>query len=145
MILMGDRGIPDGYRHMHGYLGHTIKLVNKNGDWVYAQLHMKSQHGTKFITQADSASKSPDHSQKDLFYAIENGDYPKWSVEVQTMTPKEAEELWEKQKINVFDLTHVWPQKQFPLRKVGEYVLNENAKNYFAYVATLPYPFVYQY
>jgi len=48
------------------------------------------------------------------------------------MTPKEAEELSEKQKINVFDLTHVWPQKQFPLRKVGEFVLNENAINYFA-------------
>jgi len=48
------------------------------------------------------------------------------------MTPKEAEELWEKQKINVFDLTHIWPQKQFPRRKVGEFVLNENAINYFA-------------
>jgi catalase len=48
------------------------------------------------------------------------------------MTPKKAEELWEKQKINVFDLTHVWSQKQFPLRKVGKFVLNENAINYFA-------------
>ena len=67
-----------------------------------------------------------------MYEAIEKGKYPKWSVEFQTMTPKEAEELWEKQKINVFDLTHVWPQKQFPLRKVGEFVLNENAINYFA-------------
>jgi catalase len=132
MILMGDRGIPDGYRFMHGYYGHSMKLVNKNGEWVYCQLHMKSQQGTKFITQEDSANKSPDYSQKDLFEAIERGDYPKWSVEVQTITPKEAEELWETQKINVFDLTHVWPQKQFPLRKIGEFVLNENAKNYFA-------------
>jgi catalase len=48
------------------------------------------------------------------------------------MTAKETEELWEKQKINVLDLTHVWPHKQFPLRKVGEFVLNGNAKNYFA-------------
>jgi catalase len=132
MILMGDRGIPDGYRFMHGYLGHTIKLVNKSGDWVYCQLHMKSQQGTKFITQEDSANYSPDYSQKDLFEAIEKGDYPRWSVEIQTMTPKEAEDLWEKQKINIFDLTHVWPQKQFPLKKVGEFVLNENAVNYFA-------------
>jgi catalase len=53
-------------------------------------------------------------------------------LEVQTMTAKEAEDLWEKEKINVFDLTHVWPHKQFPLRKVGEFTLNENAKNYFA-------------
>ncbi|KAK4985266.1 hypothetical protein LTR50_006070 [Elasticomyces elasticus] len=132
MILMGDRGIPDGYRKMHGYAGHTMKLVNKKGDWVYTQIHFKSKQGTAFITQEDSANYSPDYSQKDLYSAIEKGDFPGWDVKVQTMTPKEAEELWEKQKINVFDLTHVWPQKQFPLRKVGEMFLNENAKNYFA-------------
>ncbi|ORY18187.1 catalase-like domain-containing protein [Clohesyomyces aquaticus] len=132
MVLMGDRGIPDGYRFMNGYAGHTLKLVNKAGEWVYAQFHFKSKQGIKFITQADSASKSPDHSQKDLYFAIENGEYPGWDVSIQTMKPKEAEELWEKQKINVFDLTHVWPQGQFPLRKVGELFLNENVKNYFA-------------
>ncbi|KAG4034707.1 hypothetical protein MFRU_002g00600 [Monilinia fructicola] len=132
MILMGDRGIPDGWRHMHGYFGHTIKLVNKAGEWVYCQFHMISQQGTKFFTQEESAEKSPDYAQKDLYEAIERGEFPKWSLEVQTMTPKEAEELWENEKINVFDLTHVWPHKQFPLRKVGELTLNENATNYFA-------------
>lgn len=132
MILMGDRGIPDGYRHMHGYLGHTVKLVNKAGEWVYCQFHMISQQGTKFFTQEESFEKSPDYSQKDLYEAIEKGDFPKWSVEVQTMTSKQAEELWEKEKINVFDLTHIWPHDKFPLRKVGEFTLNENAENYFA-------------
>ncbi|KAI6710020.1 hypothetical protein JHW43_007454 [Diplocarpon mali] len=132
MILFGDRGIPDGYRFMHGYLGHTVKLVNKQGEWVYCQFHLKSQQGTKFITQEESAEKSPDYSQKDLYEAIENGDFPKWSMEVQTMTAKQAEDLWETEKINVFDLTHVWPHSKFPLRKVGEFTLNENAKNYFA-------------
>lgn len=139
MILMGDRGIPDGYRFMHGYSGHTFKLVNKEGSWVYAQIHFKSKQGTKFITQEDSASKSPDYSQKDLFYAIENGHYPGWDVSVQTVTPQQAEELWEKQKINVFDLTHVWPQKQIPLRKIGEFFLNENAKNYFAEIEQIAF------
>ena len=139
MILMGDRGIPDGWRFMHGYSGHTHKLVNKAGDWVYAQIHLKSKQGTKFITQQDSFNYSPDYAQKDLYTAIENGDFPRWSVEVQTMTAKEAEELWEKQKINVFDLTHVWPHKQFPLREVGEFVLNENAKNYFAEIEQIAF------
>lgn len=139
MILMGDRGIPDGYRHMHGYGGHTFKLVNKAGDWVYAQMHMKSRQGTKFFTQEESLSKSPDYSQKDLFEAIERGDYPSWDVAFQTMTAMEAEQMWEKQKINVFDLTHVWPQKQFPLRKVGEFTLNENAKNYFAEIEQIAF------
>lgn len=132
MILMGDRGIPDGYRHMHGYLGHTVKMVNKQGEWVYTQFHMISKQGTKFITQEDSQSKSPDYSQKDLYEAIEAGDYPSWELKVQTMTPQQAEELWETQKINVFDLTHIWPHGQFPLRKIGEFTLNENPRNYFA-------------
>ena len=134
MILMGDRGIPDGYRFMHGYAGHTHKFINKEGDWVYVQLHFKSQQGTKFITQEDSATKSPDYSQKDLYEAIQRGEFPKWDVSIQKMTAKEAEDLWETQKINVFDLTHVWPQKQFPLTKIGEFTLNENAINYFAEV-----------
>lgn len=132
MILMGDRGIPDGYRHMHGYSGHTLKLINKDGEWVYCQIHMKTMQGVKFITQEDSANYSPDYSQKDLYEAIQRGEYPKWSVEIQTMTPQKAEEVWETQGINVFDLTHIWPQGQFPLRKVGEFTLNENAINYFA-------------
>jgi catalase len=42
MVLMGDRGIPDGYRFMHGYLGHTVKLVPEDGQWVYSQIHFKS-------------------------------------------------------------------------------------------------------
>ena len=70
MILMGDRGIPDGWRKMHGYYGHTLKLINKQGEWVYAQMHMKSKQGTAFITQEDSANYSPDYAQKDMYDAI---------------------------------------------------------------------------
>jgi catalase len=139
MILMGDRGIPENWRKMHGYYGHTTKLVNKKGEWVYAQIHFKSKQGTGFITQEDSNNYSPDAHQKDLYDAIEKGDFPGWDVKVQTMTPKEAEDLWENQKINVFDLTHVWPQGQFPLRKVGEFFLNENVKNYFAEIEQIAF------
>ncbi|KAI2638418.1 catalase-domain-containing protein [Xylaria nigripes] len=134
MILMGDRGIPDGYRKMHGYSGHAYKFVNTDGNYVYTQIHLKSQQGTGFITQEDSANKSPDYAQKDLFEAIARGDYPKWDVCIQTATPKQAEEMWVNQRINVFDLTHVWPQGQFPLKKIGEIMLNENVLNYFAEV-----------
>lgn len=134
MILMGDRGIPDGYRKMHGYSGHTLKLVNKDGGWVYCQIHLKSMQGTAFLTDDDLARnpRSPDYAQRDLYEAIAGGDFPRWSVELQTMTPQQAERLWETQKINVLDLTHVWPHQQFPLFKVGEITLNENAVNYFA-------------
>ena len=53
---MGDRGIPDGYRHMHGYYGHTLKIVDSKGGWVFAQFHLVSDQGTKNLT-ADEAAK----------------------------------------------------------------------------------------
>lgn len=112
----------------------THHSVNKDNEWVYAQIHFKSKQGTKFLTTEEAGTKSPDYSQKDLYEAIQRGDYPKWTVEIQTMTPKQAEEAWEKERINVFDLTHVWPQGKYPLRKIGEFTLNENAVNYFAEV-----------
>lgn len=139
MILMGDRGIPENWRKMHGYYGHTTKLVKKSGEWVYCQFHFKSKQGTGFITQEDSAKYGPDAHQKDLYFAIENGEFPGWDVCVQTITPKEAEDMWENDKINVFDLTHTWPQGRFPLRKVGEFILNENVKNYFAEIEQIAF------
>ncbi|KAK4689118.1 catalase, partial [Tremellales sp. Uapishka_1] len=139
MILMGDRGIPDGYRHMHGYFGHTLKLVKSNGEWVFAQFHLISDQGIKTLTADEAAKCSPDHGQKDLFNAIEKGDFPSWTMKVQTMTLKEAEELWEVKKINVFDLTHIWPHKDFPLRDIGKLTLNENAKNYFSEIEQLAF------
>ena len=139
MILMGDRGIPDGYRNINGYYGHTMKLINKTGEWVYTQIHMKSDQGTDFITQGDSHNYGPDYAQKDLYGAIEKGEFPSWTMCVQTMTAHEAEQLWEKQRINVLDMTHVWPQKQFPLREVGKLTLNENAVNYFAEIEQIAF------
>jgi len=133
MILMGDRGIPDGYRKMHGYSGHTFKLVNKNGEWVYAQIHLISDQGTAFLTQekaGELAGSAPDYATQDLFEAIDNGDFPSWTCHVQTLTPKQAEEF----KWNVFDLTKVWPHDQVPLREFGKMTLNRNVLNYFAEV-----------
>ncbi len=124
---------------MHGYSGHTFKLVNKEGSWVYCQIHVRSKQGTGTLTPEEAAKKSPDANQKDLYEAIERGEYPHWDVSVQTMTPEQAEELWETQKINVLDLTHCWPQSQFPLRKVGELCLNENVKNYFAEIEQIAF------
>ena len=139
MILFGDRGIPENWRKMNGYYGHTMKFVNKDGGWIYNQIHFKSKQGTGFISQPDSHSYSPDAHQKDLYTSIENGDFPGWDLMVQTVTAKEAEDMWEQKHINVFDLTHVWPQKEFPLRKIGELVLNENVKNYFAEIEQLAF------
>jgi catalase len=60
--------------------------------------------------------------------------FPSWTMKVQVMTEKQAEEAWEQKRINVFDLTHIWPHGDYPLRTIGKFTLNENAKNYFAEV-----------
>lgn len=54
--------------------------------------------------------------------------HPSWTMKVQVMTEKQAEEAWEQKKINVFDLTHIWPHGDYPLRTIGKFTLNENAK-----------------
>jgi catalase len=131
---MSDRGIPDGFRHMHGYYGHTLKFVNKKGEWQYVQLHLISDQGIKTLTNEEAGKLSPDHGQKDLYEAIERGEFPSWTMKVQTMTQAQAVEAWEKKGINVHDLTHIWPHADYPLRTVGRIKLNENAANYFAEV-----------
>ena len=89
----------------------------------------------------DSAltSRSADWGQQDLFEAIERGEHPSWTMQVQIMTAKQAEDAWEQKRINVFDLTHVWPHADYPLRKIGRLVLDENAKNYFAEIEQAAY------
>ncbi|KAH8079934.1 putative catalase [Filobasidium floriforme] len=139
MILFGDRGIPDGYRHMHGYYGHTLKLVNKAGEWIYAQFHLISDQGTKTLTAEKAATLSPDYSTKDLYEAIARKEYPSWTMKVQTMNEEQAQKLFKEKGVNVLDLTHTWSQKDFPLRTVGKMTLNENPENYFAEVEQAAY------
>ncbi|GAA5823474.1 hypothetical protein JCM11251_000645 [Rhodosporidiobolus azoricus] len=138
MILFSDRGTPNGWRFMHGYSGHTHKLVKEDGAFVYAQFHWLSDQGIKNLTQEEAtklAGENPDHSTQDLFDAIERGEHPSWTLYVQTMTPKQAEEF----EFNIVDLTKIWPHKEYPLRPVGKLVLNENPQNYFAEIEQIAF------
>jgi hypothetical protein len=96
---------------------------------VYAQFHLLSDQGEKNQTDPEKAlHESPDLMQKDLVEAIDRQDYPSWTMSVQLMTRKQAEEAWATKGINVFDLTHIWPHKEYPLRKIGKVTLNQNPK-----------------
>lgn len=131
MILFSDRGTPASYREMNGYSGHTYKWSNKNGDWHYVQVHFISDQGIKTLTNEEAGALSgsnPDHAQEDLFKEIAKGNHPSWTAYIQTMTPEQAKAA----DFSVFDLTKVWPHKEYPLRRFGKLVLNENPKNYFA-------------
>jgi catalase len=95
--------------------------------------HFKTKQGIKnfFREQAGALEGTdPDYSQRDLFHAIKEGKFPKWRVCVQIMPEKDAETY----HINPFDLTKVWPHKDYPLHEVGELELNRNPENYFAEV-----------
>lgn len=132
-ILFSDRGIPDGYRHMHGYGSHTYSLINKDGVRTWIKWHFRTKQGIKNIHPSKAQAldgTNPDYAQDDLFHAIERGDYPKWGVYIQVM----SEEAAAKRAENPFDVTKVWSQKEFPLIEVGEFELNRNPENYFAEV-----------
>ena len=132
-ILFSDRGIPATLRHMHGFGSHTFAFINARNERFWVKFHFKSMQGIKNITDAQSAEligKDRESHQRDLFQAIERGEFPKWRLMVQVMPEADAD----KTAYNPFDLTKVWPHKDYPLIEVGVMELNRNPENYFAEV-----------
>jgi len=130
-ITMSDRGIPYSYRHMNGYGCHTFSLFNAKNQKVWVKFHLKTMQGIKNLTDAEAAeivAKDRESHQRDLYESIEKKDYPRWEMSIQLMTEKQAE----KASFNPFDITRVWPHKEYPLMKVGILELNRNPENYFA-------------
>lgn len=130
-ILFSDRGIPATYRHMDGFSSHTYSLWNHQGERFWVKWHFKSQQGIQCLTNDEAAriaGADPDYHRRDLFTAIQQGDYPKWSVKIQIMPEKEADTY----AIHPFDLTKVWPHKDYPLMDVGVLALKRNPENHFA-------------
>lgn len=129
-ILMSDRGIPDGYRHMHGFGSHTYSMYNTKGERVWVKFHHVCQQGIKNLTPDEATrivGQDRESSQRDLFNAIEEGNFPKWKMYIQVMTEEQARN----HKDNPFDLTKVWYKDEYPLIEVGEFELNRNPENYF--------------
>ncbi|OCL82437.1 catalase [Arcobacter porcinus] len=132
-ILMSDRGLPKSLRHINGYGSHTYSLINAKGERFWVKFHFKTLQGIETITNQEAEAivgKDRESNQRDLFENIEKGNFPKWSFEIQIMTEEEAKTC----SFNPFDLTKVWPHKEYPMIKVGTMTLNENPKNYFQQV-----------
>ncbi|WP_439096858.1 catalase [Bacillus massiliigorillae] len=130
-ITMSDRGIPKSYRHMHGFGSHTYSFINKNNERHWVKFHFVTQQGIENLSdqQAEEiVGKDRESHQRDLYEAIERGDYPKWKMYIQIMTEEQARQM----PYNPFDLTKVWYKSEFPLIEVGEFELNRNPDNYFA-------------
>ena len=130
-IVMSDRGIPASYRHMHGFGSHTFSFLNSEGERHWVKFHFTSQQGIVNLSDAEAAgliARDRESSQRDLFDAIERGEYPRWTLKVQLMTEQQAAAA----PFNPFDLTKVWPHRDYPLHEVGVLELNRNPDNYHA-------------
>ncbi len=130
-ILFSDRGLPQGYRHMNGYGSHTFSLWNDAGERHWVKFHFKTLDGHKHWSNDEGnaiIATDRESAQRDLFEAIEKGQGPKWRVCVQIMPEMDAE----KTSYNPFDVTKVWPHKDYPLIEVGIAELNRNPEHYFA-------------
>ncbi|WP_170324301.1 catalase [Budvicia diplopodorum] len=132
-IDFSDRGIPRSYRHMHGFGSHTFSFINANNQRHWVKFHFRTQQGIENLMDDEAAeliSKDRESSQRDLFNAIKEGNFPKWKLYIQVIPEHEISKL----PYNPFDLTKVWFHKDAPLIEVGEFELNRNPDNYFSEV-----------
>lgn len=132
-ILFSSRGTPKSYRHMDGFGSHTFMWINAEGKGVWIKYHFKTETGIQNMTRQEAtrlAGEDPDYATRDLFNHIKNGGEAAWKLYVQIMPFEDAP----KYRFNPFDVTKVWPHKDYPLIPVGRMVLNRNPENYFAEV-----------
>ncbi|NLY70813.1 MAG: catalase [Clostridiales bacterium] len=132
-ITMSDRGIPYSFRHMHGFGSHTFSMINAENQRVWVKFHFHTHQGIKNLTDEEAEAiiaKDRESNQRDLYEAIERGDFPRWTMYIQVMTEEQAKNM----PYNPFDITKVWYKKDFPLIEVGVLELNKNPENFFAQV-----------
>jgi len=118
---------------MDGFSSHTLKWVNSEGKAVWVKIHIKTEAGIECLTQEEAqklVGQDGDHATRDLFNHIASGKEATWKVYAQIMGYEEAF----KYRYNPFDVTKVWPHKDYPLQPFGRMVLNRNPENYFAEV-----------
>ncbi|HEY4605148.1 MAG TPA: catalase [Blastococcus sp.] len=129
-LVLSPRGLPASYRTMQGFGVNTYKWVNAAGETKLVKYHWLPKQGVKSWTSADAEvaqGKELGVHTKDLYEAIERGDFPSWDLHVQLMDDHEHPELG----FDPLDDTKVWPENEFPLRKVGTMTLNRTPQDFF--------------
>ena len=128
--VYSDKGTPTSYREMDGNGVHAYKFVNRNGDYQYVKFHWKTRQGEHNLTaQEAKAMQAEDfnHYTTDLYTKVEQGNYPKWDLYIQTISPRDLDNF----DFNPLDATKIWPTDQVPERKVGVMTLNRMPANFF--------------
>jgi catalase len=130
-IVMSERGIPRSFRHMHGFGSHTYSFINAENQRTWVKFTFRTRQGVENLTDAAAQAlvgADRESHQRDLYEAIERGEFPAWTLFIQVMTDEQAKAF----RFNPFDLTKVWPHGAFPLIEVGRFELNRNPENFFA-------------
>jgi len=131
MWAMSDRAVPRSLRMMEGFGVHTFRLVNARGESHFVKFHWKPKlgiHGLAWDEAQKIAGKDPDFHRRDLWEAIENGDFPEWELGVQ-MIPEGKEGTL---GFDLLDPTKLIPEEMVPVQRIGKMVLNRNPDNFFA-------------
>ncbi|WP_063274995.1 catalase [Amycolatopsis keratiniphila] len=129
--LMSDRALPRSYRMMQGFGVHTFRLVNADGKGTFVKFHWKPVLGTHSLVWDECqkiAGKDPDFNRRDLWDAIEAGQYPEWELGVQ-LVDEDSEHDFD---FDLLDATKIIPEEQVPVRPVGRMVLDRNPEDFFA-------------
>jgi catalase len=131
MWIMSDRTIPRSFRFMEGFGVHTFRFINKDGKATFVKFHWKPKQGLQSVVWNEALKingADPDFHRRDLWDAIEIGDFPEWELGVQLFDEDFAEAF----EFDVLDATKIIPEEQVPIRKVGRLVLNGVVDNFFA-------------
>jgi catalase len=136
--VMSDRAIPRSYRMMQGFGVHTFRLVNEAGESTFVKFHWTPKLGTHSLTWDEALKVSgvdPDFHRRDLWEAIEAGEYPEWELGLQMFSEEQAEAF----SFDVLDATKLIPEELVPLTPVGRLVLDRNPDNFFAETEQVAY------
>jgi catalase len=131
MWVMSDRAIPRSLRMMEGFGVHTFRLINARGKARFVKFHWKPLLGLHAVLWDEAqkiSGKDPDFHRRDLWEAIENGDFPEWELGVQIVEEKDEHKFG----FDLLDPTKLIPEEIVPVQRIGRMVLNRNPDNFFA-------------
>ena len=131
MWVMSDRSLPRSYRMMEGFGVHTFRMINEEGKSSFVKWHWKpllGMHSVAWDEAQNISGKDPDFHRRDLWNAIESGNFPEWELGVQIV----AEEDEHKFDFDLLDPTKLIPEELVPVQRIGKMTLNRNPENFFA-------------
>lgn len=131
MWVMSDRAIPRSYRMMEGFGVHTFRFVNAEGEGSFVKFHWKPLLGVHSLAWDEATKingKDPDFHRRDLWEAIESGNFPEWELGVQVVTDKDEHKF----PFDLLDPTKLIPEELVPVQRIGKMTLDRNPDNFFA-------------